>query len=1664
MFALHALFRSILNYANPSLHIVARHKADARRPSLGGLVLLLCLGFCNFALAQAEVSAIPAQFSQGAKIRVVSEGLVSSANYRLRLEQVRPGTADLLLANFTTGAAQTSNSSLISVPAAASGNYDIVLYRVQLTAVRVASTDVVIRSQPSVTLTPTSAAQGKSVRIQVGNLTPGTVRVSFAGATVLGPVPVSGSSWSGKFVVPRDRPTTVPSTTTLVVENLVGRVVAGRTQINFPVLTPNGLPRLGAAITQAPTAIIPRGSAVMLGGTLRTDDGVAPQGRQSAYWRGPNGVVVPLDDQISLSSDGSFSMLTRAPEVFLDGLLMRGQQRGTLLLQNQGPDADTDVPTTRTAQQQQARFVDYESLNDGALPLLRIEVRKFDPANNNPLVENAIVEVGPDSRNALGNGGNNRGAVEPILVGNTERAWSAMRPNQTEELRFGEVPPGRINIPDGFGCEVTYYRKYTNAQGVASFVVDMAEIAQMSFPRFVFDRLGRAHRLGGAFTVNVIGAQLGLVSEEVVIGYDEDAGVWLNSEGEPYPNNRVVVLLYPGNPAEQYSMRNLILDGYGGTERSSQCSGVGEGDGTCEFIPSYIGDLYTYPSTSDFPNANFIDPNALRTFRLSVPTAIFGPLTLARIRIGTGPWNNFNASAGTPTCTLDSLNQDEFGNTATVEYIANVDMKRLPAAKVTTSGRNASGGVNATLELKFGLQPVRTIPLKFSTIRPPSGISATNPAVESFQINANTDSVSGRYRVPSPNLPAGSPGYGVGRLDSQSTNSSVFNFLRTPDNMATQNTATTSTNKIAAIQGGAKGPSGYSAFFGFTNNNNPQNPDPVTLFDTGLIPLFRYVWGIPPIAQATLGADFWSAATLAFYGELKTQGMNATIDPDVAGGVNIFFDLEALLGLVSATITAESEIGITMRSVINGGGLAHLGVSQQSGECFRFDLTAVWEACAAGLCGGGREPLICSRSPNNCIACQSNAPAAPNALGLGLNNSAPSSFNALDLPSPKLTSARLASDGRGNAVTIAIDRNGDLIATHLRGTETRFVQRIAVQPVAPQHLAVAYYKTDGAMAVWAANRASAASIRTLMQQQGGRAFDDIVRTQVLYYSSWDGRAWSAPAQLTTVGSDGKVQLAGCLAPPRFGNGACAGGEISAVWERDANNNLDAPDLEVWHARWRAASGWSSQSRVSSAGVSTDMHPQVAYLGSTPIVAWAHNPAGHFTQLQNRQLAYRFLDGSSTQKIATSLGTGIGWISLGVSNANRLVIAYTRTQDPNSFVGNRHALFAARSILCLVGSCTFEVTEPRDEHGRQFRIERPRVSFDAADVPVIGFRALAYGANSNGQVALAGDPIGIITGTGEVGLVRVHDFQAAEYRARLLPLTNDGLQHWSPDIVFDESLGGVLAVSGRATAPQRTSRELVAAKAISGEVPVMAASRGMDDGSVLIMMGGAPDFALEATSASRAMIGSGQSIVVRTRVVNQGASYDSIEHGTVRVVAAWDAPAGAGISAGTFTVSSVMATNATQAITFNIVVPNNTNADERRSLFVSVVADDEANEVTGPKDQIRLDFNAMPVPQSVNAQANGDPLVSITWDPSTDTRIAGWRIWKLDSTGVWRHLGSTRSPGYLDFRGAVGARNSYRVASYSNNGIESQPSADASIVIEPRIDEEIFRNSFESPQP
>jgi len=1597
-----------------------------RRSHCHGLTLLLMLFWLMPAQAQ-ELTAAPSQFSAAARIKVGIDGQATSTNYRLRLEQVRPGILDFDLLNFSSGT-QTRSTQNVTIPQAPVGNYQIVLYRDALGLARVA--DVAVTVQPSLTiaLTPNTHRPRKAVRIQVGNLSAGSLRVIYAGTTILGPVAVGDGSWTGKFVVPTDRPSVLPANVPVIVENSVGRTVVGRGEVVFRALAPNGLPRLGFTATQVPTAQLRRGGAFSLGGRLQTDDGVAPNGRQTLYFKPSSGPVIPVDNGVAILADGSMTVTARAPDARLDGYDGTApDQLGTFVVVSQGVDIDTDAANTSSADGPQVLGV-VDGRDAMAIPQLRVVVRGVQPGN--PPLQNIFVEIEPDFRPAF------TMTVGPAGPGGGD-GWQAYTGDWTSQL----VSAGSGG--EGYGCAQTVYRQITNSQGRATFNINSSAIKDIDFARWqdiwleqgdVNDGPGTGSVEGGVANDSLVllrlvlyGAHTGYRSLTVIFGFNVDTGEVTREDGTPFISNTIDVLL-ERSPLTDFDLRNFRIDGLG-TNKLSGCTYGQVQEGGCPYTP-YVPDtwglMYTYENTTKWPN-NVFSPlpaqrNVGRKMRFEIDPAVYGPLTSGTVTIGALAPVNFVASQQPSACSLDSP--------GLIEFVATLpDMTRLPARRTTLNANGiVSGGVDGSVRLQFGGNPARTFPIKLDTQEPPTGVDVTNPNIRTLKINALDDKVVGTHNVPGVAIAVPSPGYGMGNLNNDSTNVTDFTFQRTPDNVAAAQIQAVSDNIVAGNEGGPRSAPGV--YFGYTNNNTRTHPAPITLFDTGLIPLFRYKFGIPPIAEATLGADFWLRSELGFYGQLKTSGMDATIDPTVEGGVNIAFNLDILLGLASASISANSTIGVTMRSVVGAGGLPN----QFPGECFTFRLDAVWEACAVGICGGGTEQLI--RIPQN--GC--------NGINEGLPGMVESRPEEFDLARPRYTATALASDGRGNAISLGLSSTGALVASHLSGTKVQATRTLAPQPVGVQHLDVAFYGSNKAMAVWSENTQTLAQLRSLMLAQGGRAFDDVVRTQRLRFSFWDGRVWSAPANLTSVGSDGKPQLAGCLPAARFQPIASAcpsGGEVTAVWERDSNRNLDAPDIEVWSNTWRPASGWSGEARVSDTGVSSDMLPSVAYRNEVPVVVWAHNPLGHFVALQRRLAAYRFLDGSSPVRIANALGLGVGWVSLGVSPSDQLVIAYSRAQDINGFVGNRQALYAARSTSCASGSCNFLVTEPRDSNGRQFRIEHPSVSFDGDGTPILGFRGVGFGPDRFGRLGgYPGDPPGMLLGTGEVALVRVQNFSAPTYTAELNPLSANGLQHWKPEFVFDETMGGVFAVSMQAAMPAITAGPMKFAQKFSPTaMQASSEAKTLSDGSSLRTLGGGPDFKLRDARLSRSIVATGQTtpFTLTVDLINAGQGYDPAEHGSLRVVATWNAPSGAGAPAGTFNLTAARLSNSSLPLSMPLTIASGIRSDERQTLFVEILASDDANDQAAD-DLLKLPLNEMPIPQNVRVLTTDDSnMVRVLWDSATDARIAGWRVWKLNRSGVWRSVGSSSRKGYLDFTGRIGREQIYRVAAYSTNGIESEPS-------------------------
>jgi hypothetical protein len=284
------------------------------------------------------------------------------------------------------------------------------------------------------------------------------------------------------------------------------------------------------------------------------------------------------------------------------------------------------------------------------------------------------------------------------------------------------------------------------------------------------------------------------------------------------------------------------------------------------------------------------------------------------------------------------------------------------------------------------------------------------------------------------------------------------------------------------------------------------------------------------------------------------------------------------------------------------------------------------------------------------------------------------------------------------------------------------------------------------------------------------------------------------------------------------------------------------------------------------------------------------------------------------------------------------------------------------------------------------------------------------------------------------------------------------------MVYDDTMGGVLAVSRDAAAPigQTAAMKFVKTFSPKGLEGTLAAT-GLDDGTSLRTLDAGPDFTLRTPVLSKRVVGAGDTLTLSLKLVNQGQAYDPAVHGPLSVVASWNAPAGAGTVAGSYNLTLTQAANAQRSLSIPLTVPAGVSSDERQTLFIDIVAGEDANAIGGTADQLREVLNIMPTPTNVAVATRfNSNFVNVSWDATTDARVYGWRVWRLESDGTWKHLGATTSPGYIDILAPIGQEVQYRVASYSGNGMESDPSKAASGFIEAAKANLVFGNGFESP--
>jgi len=1614
---------------------------------LHALGLALALGAFAMPALAGVLTVSPASGSAGTPVKVIASGLSPSTTYQLEFV----GNPATNISTLTTNAlGKISTSQVLPALPTGSGKMRLKTIGPLGGGVVVGYTTFTVLGGVSFTPQGSSFHAGQSIRFQVAGLTPGTVTVLYEDGAVAGPVTVSGSSYSGRFVIPTDRPASLPANARVRVLNKVGRAVVNQLDTTMRVL-----PRLASpfsiGITQPPTNTPRPGQRIPVGGSFVVGANEAPPDDVSLWYFGDNGEVFPLGwTAVAGGGSNNYQMEARAPGTLAmtAGQAALGRSRlvgrgyntlGQPTVQQQGAvnDTMTQLPTERW----------------------RITIRVRKP-NGDP-IPGAIVQI--EGAPVLEPGGGDDGGG---ALGGARRIGTL-----GDYLALSSVPT-QLALPpatDAQGCPITLSRKIADNNGNVTFDFDDTALGRN------FSLQGQA-TAGGSIDIEAVPFEVRIAIDASAQGY----GFQFTEGPDAYdflPHIYKVGFYGAGN-ADPIDDSIVLTDWYQDVEMASSNSrtltytlplppitpkvalfdvaikpwvavavgsGANSGSENWAAIRQVFGPVNRLPTTQPYASWVNIIPGEEYPTEITVRTdpivsGVIQPgnarLYLNMDRTGGAEFiGNFSTSALDLNCTIDGLDKS-------LTWRAT-----LPAGVKTSAPGRIKGYVEFIGQPNTG-QAIKRIGIDIvdtdlSWLNDPKfreqelyyrkgGQQLGWEAVENLPDTA--------VQLPS------NPGYEIGRLRNETNNERLIGSGIDMAGNRQSYTFIDGTHKAAGRDGD---PTQIDPAEGVT-----YGPETTTLIDQS-IPLFYYTWGVPVLAGVEIGADFSLLAEISMLSRYDTQAngnprLTLVTEPSIDMGLNFYIDLDILFDLVDGEVDLGATFGVDMPvRVVNG-------VNQPVQPDFDAALVLSWYFDV--MCLPVWIDPICNAIPtfDDC----------ERLLPTNDNRPCPDVFDR-----PTTLAAGGGQTVRGVQPlqsALAYSRSGAGLMAYAKADPTlQSPPKLVVRPIdggdfgrlpdettlstAPgiRSVDLAYYDDERAVAVWAENTDTYAVLATRTPAQR-------LARQRLMYALWDGEAWGSKQQLTPVsGGEGGVDLAACL---RREDADCpADGEVLAVWTRDMAGDILQHRTRVYSSRFGPARGWTTPQAVDGAAL-LDSAPSAAYVDAVPTVAFVRNTSGVFADTASRRVAYRFLQSGTSVQVPASLPGGVAWPSIVGLPAGGFAIAHTHGEPGRAFVSNRHRAALAYADACSAGSCTVVAQAVTDGNGRPVYGERPTALLDDDGNLNVVMRGTGFGPDAQGASApRTGDPLGMVAHTGELIAFATTRGQPV---IQPLALSNDGASHFAPAAAYDPELGQVVATSTRSTPIPFGLRSKMTRAGVE-EPPARAHAVLGDDGLAMYAAEQGVDFAIEEITTNASSLVGGSTLQVTVKLRNVGSAYTAVQPAW-QMVLSLDAPRDAGGTTygGRFIPS--LAPGAQATLVSNITVPAGFSPDQVHRLYAQVYrAGNPVPDVNNSNDVAHKDFGGMPMPFGFSASAvPGTPLVQLRWDPIDDPAglIAGYRIWCHDGDGQWRHLGSSFNLGFLDLSARIGVERHYRVTSYSRNALESPPSAEA--VATPTLDDGLFANGFE----
>jgi hypothetical protein len=1615
-------------------------------------------------------TASPGEATEGGKVTVRASHLVVDRTYELRLVgKSILGTTVVSL--FKGKATSTTMNWTVTVPAVASGSYTLELVSTLLRGTEnIERTQKLAVAKPLTISAGTKLQAGKPATFTIGNLPRGgSTRLLYAGRVLAGPVASTSTSHLFEVTLPRDIPASLPAEVTVRAEVLSGRLVSHLGTAKLAVAAPfTGPFATSQSLTVDRSNPMPDDTVSLSGRLTLADGATAGSTAVSAFWVGDDGNVTPLPTSaLALAQDGSLRLDTRPPSVgSMTAVLPKsgGRLRLTMKRVNEigrvewvteeGPrlepirdvDADTDI-TVHVRQQADGSPV--------ALPGAYVVL-----SSSAPLGYQFDLPAGSGGTGEQVGGGSIYQQRPPRLGMSAGKSLGAGFGPAVNQLNNGlaDLPP-----PPPPACGEDLYRRYTDNQGRAEFPV--LGNPEQPAPQWQAVQSMQVQAADCSGVLCKTASVLQIYEFELAV-YTLHLGYGYRS---PTTNAEIPTRfrIRYNRSTETFTIRNLRTQ----QESVQQVSAnlfvdvppVEPGNFVSFDDPLMFHQIGNVPinlvgkQTGGFGRwidfggtgvSEFVNPSPDKVIQFGHRPDANGSIARARLFLKGINGNHSVIGEFVQTSFVDGCNlqDDPTGNRPENWRLmipaVFAESWRFPQGVFFPIGgekkacgyiqaENGRGGVGRK-DLCFYWQA----PPAFMTSE--SGIKVNDSDMHDVQVEISGRSVGGSATtVPKRNAAfLGEPIEKPGQIDN-STDARQGAYASVGANGPVGGSRQVAGNNPKQFSEGAAGDKQLMGVGAANTVIKIGDDEYKTVLDT-TIPLFQWYWGVPELLSAEVYARLRLLASYYFGGTLTVTNGNEKLEVLTnvlfAAMISIGVDIDVLFGAIvdagaslSGLIVSEMPV-----KVVNG---QSLDIS----PCFSFTLRFDFYVDPCVLCPTpkitGGDEILNARAPENCVlhsqSKQGDVHARhPEIAAMSKVDSKEIRFGFTEARNLRRHPA-LAFDAQGNGQFAMLDASRQLVVSQMTSDGLSPSVLISNAPGVrdPQ---IAYYDVDRAVAVWSENALPEGQFVSTAS-----TYQLLARNQRIAWAQWDGESWSDKQFLTEPGlGEGQITLTAC---PVGTSGCPQGGEVLAVWQRDANADARDPKYRLWFSQFRPASGFgpvASLDPTPTAGVQ-DITPSATYAAGRPVVVWTRQFGGSLSSFSQRNLAYRVLPDGAPIAVAGAPGALAPAVSSAGGSAIRvawLTADAQLTSHPNSAaagaVGTQNKLHVA-AASCTATNCSFPgfvVPPARDQHGRRIYGERPRLVRGETDVLVV-MRAFRF-ENEQDSGVQTGDPIGTVINSADVVMF------APNYGTgvgRVTPLSADGASHMSVFASFNPVSRSI--ISGSSTYIPQFTAPLRAALKATGMTGHVGYGKSVANAGPIALLAtvAAPDLAVELIDAGTTLA-PGTAQLTSVVLGNRGTGYLPARDGAAALQLRWNSPGGPLLAS--LPVPAIDSGGET-ALDLAWTAPADAHADEAHVLHAVLVMPEDLAEITDDNNQGKLELPGLPVPANIAYGSQpGIPQVQLGWDPIADPRIAGFRVYRQETDGSWVPMGATPTHGFLDLSASFMAPRTYAVASYSSRGIES----------------------------